>query len=139
MQFIEVENTIKIFFSNYRPKLDEEKIVAVYLFGSFAKQNNDENSDIDIAILFDKEPKSTLSGIGQNIASKLSLKTHKEVDLVVLNKVSADTTHHIMRHSKLIIDNNPSKRIKFEVRKRNEYFDLLPILREYRGVKKEAA
>jgi hypothetical protein len=33
---------------------------------------------------------------------------------------------------KLLIDRDPSSRIQFEVRARDEYFDLQPILRRYR-------
>ncbi len=38
----------------------------------------------------------------------------------------------MLRDGILVVDRDPSRRIEFEVRRRNEYFDLLPVLREYR-------
>jgi hypothetical protein len=36
-------------------------------------------------------------------------------------------------------DRNPSARIRFEVKARNEYFDLLPYLRQYRRTTRGAS
>jgi hypothetical protein len=54
------------------------------------------------------------------------------VDLVVLNHAPADLAHRVLRDAVLVSERNPSARIRFEVRSRNEYFDLEPILRRYR-------
>ena len=37
-----------------------------------------------------------------------------------------------MRDGKLLLDRDENRRIAFEVRARNEYFDLLPYLDQYR-------
>jgi len=36
---------------------------------------------------------------------------------------------------KLVVDRNPSARIAFEVRARNEFFDLKPVLDQYRAAR----
>jgi len=38
----------------------------------------------------------------------------------------------VLRDGKLVLDREPAARIRFEVRRRNEYFDLAPIRRLYR-------
>ena len=54
------------------------------------------------------------------------------VDLVVLNRAQPDLIHRVLRDGRLILDRDPGRRIAFEVRSRNDYFDLLPFLRRYR-------
>ena len=52
------------------------------------------------------------------------------MDLVVLNRAPADLIHRVLRDGILVLDLDPSARIRFEVRARNEYFVLLPHLRD---------
>jgi hypothetical protein len=43
-----------------------------------------------------------------------------------------DLAHRVLRDGLLLLERDRSARIRFEVRARNEYFDLLPHLRRYR-------
>ena len=56
------------------------------------------------------------------------------VDLVVLDSAPVDLVHRVLRDGRLLYDDDPSMRVRFEVRSRNQYFDLLPYLREYRRI-----
>jgi hypothetical protein len=49
-----------------------------------------------------------------------------------MNHAAPDLLHRVLRDGEILLDRDPSFRIQFEVRTRNEYFDLLPILRRYR-------
>jgi hypothetical protein len=40
----------------------------------------------------------------------------------------------VLRDGRLVLDRDPGARIRLEVRARNEYFDLEPIGRLYRGL-----
>ena len=51
---------------------------------------------------------------------------------MALNRASADLVHRVLRDGRLVLDRDPAARIRFEVQKRNEYFDLAPIRRLYR-------
>lgn len=53
-----------------------------YLFGSVAKQRQTEESDVDVAVLFD--PGYTYDTV-RHLQSELTDLLHREVDLVVLN------------------------------------------------------
>ena len=39
----------------------------------------------------------------------------------------------MLRDRQLLLDRDRSARLRFEVRSRNEYFDLLPVLQRYRA------
>lgn len=107
-------------------------IACVYLFGSLARGEAGEGSDVDIAVLFAEKPPSTLDGLGLDLSGELETLIGRRVDLVVLNSAPVDLSHRVLRDGVLIYDGNPSARVRFEVNARNEYFDLLPYLREYR-------
>jgi hypothetical protein len=54
------------------------------------------------------------------------------VDLVVVNRAPPDLVHRILRDGERVFERDASARIQFEIRARNEYFDLLPYITEYR-------
>jgi hypothetical protein len=60
------------------------------------------------------------------------------VQVVVLNSAPVDLIHRVLRDSVLLVEKDRSKRIAFEVRARNQYFDLLPILKQYREAGRRA-
>ena len=57
------------------------------------------------------------------------------VQVVALNHAPVDLVHRVLRDGKLLVDRDPSARIRFEVRARNEFFDLKPILDRYRAAR----
>ena len=107
-------------------------VVAAYLFGSQSRGTARPDSDVDVAILMRGDPPSTLDGMGLDILADLELALHRRVDLVVLNHAPPDLVHRVLRDKRIVLDRDRSARIQFEVRARNEYFDLLPFLRRYR-------
>ena len=113
-------------------KAQRGDIACVYLFGSRARGDFGNKSDLDIAVLFEQTPPETLNGLGLDLASELEEVVKMPVDLVVLNRASPDLVHRILRDGVLVYEANRSARVKFEVRARAEYFDVLPYLREYR-------
>jgi len=105
---------------------------AVYLFGSVARGEATPASDVDVAVLFDRAPEPTLSGIQLTLQGELERYLERNVDLVVLNGAPADLVHRVLRDGVIVLDRDRSARIKFEVAKRNEFFDLEPLRRRYR-------
>jgi predicted nucleotidyltransferase len=127
---VEVESRVRSFFES-----DPHGVIAVYLFGSFARRNEGPESDVDIAVLYSDAPSRTFDGLPLSLEEGLEKRLGREVQVVVLNHAPADLIHRVLRDGKLLIDLAPSSRIQFEVRARNEYFDLQPILRRYRKTK----
>lgn len=107
-------------------------IAAVYLFGSVARGTARDDSDVDVAVLFERDPPHTLEGLHVDLGHALDEVLGGSVDLAILNHAPVDLVHRVLRDGILVCDANRSARIQFEVRARNEYFDLEPHLRRYR-------
>jgi hypothetical protein len=107
-------------------------LAAAWLFGSAARGEARPGSDVDVAVLLRDDPEPTLAGLRADLADSLTEALGRPVDLVVLNGAPVDLVHRVLRDGVLLLDRDPSRRIAFEVRSRNAYFDLLPYLREYR-------
>lgn len=111
-----------------------EHPAAVYLFGSVARGDDRPDSDVDLAALYGKPVDPGLAGLKLALAGDLEERLGRRVDLVVLDNQSPDFIHHVLRDGLLVLENDRSARIRFEVTARNEYFDVLPRLQEYRRV-----
>ena len=107
-------------------------VVAVYLFGSVARGSASPQSDVDVGLLYETAPPKTYAAQPYLLQADLSERLGKQVDVVVLNDAPVDLVHRVLRDGVLLFDTNKSVRIAFEVKARNEYFDLLPYLEEYR-------
>ena len=106
--------------------------VAVYLYGSEGRGTPGPGSDVDLAVLYAEPPAGTLDSPSFALEAELERLLGRPVQVVVLNSAPADLVHRILRDGRLLFEADRSARIAFEVRARNEYFDLLPILRRYR-------
>jgi hypothetical protein len=112
---------------------------AVYLYGSQARDEARASSDVDLAILFGSPPEATLAGLPLEIEAALESRIGRPVQIVALEGAPADLVHRVLRDGRLLIENDRSARIRFEVAARNEYFDLEPVRRAYRRGRTRAA
>ena len=122
-----VEARLKAFFED-----DPRGAVAVYLFGSVARGEAGLKSDVDVGILFAEDPPATLGAPQFAIEAALERLVGSPVQVVALNRASPDLVHRVLRDGHLVLDRDRAARIRFEVRSRNEYFDMAPIRRLYR-------
>jgi predicted nucleotidyltransferase len=129
----EMLRQLREFFSCHR-----EGLVCVYLYGSTARGEARQQSDVDLAVLYAQDPPPTFDGLGLALGSTLERYLGRPVDLLVLNRAPVDLTHRVLRDGVLVYDHDPSARICFEVQARNAYFDLLPYLRQYRRTTRSA-
>ena len=107
-------------------------VVAAYLFGSVARGTAKRGSDVDVAVLLRADPPRTVDGLRLGLEGELERALGLPAQLVVLNRAPSDLTHRVLRDGILLLDRDPSARIRFEVDTRNRYFDLQPFLRRYR-------
>jgi hypothetical protein len=119
-----VESQLERFFAD-----DPHGAAAVYLFGSVARGEARAGSDIDVGVLFAEDPPCTFAGLPFALEADLERLFARRVQVVVLNHAPADLVHRVLRDGRLVLDRDRSRRIRFEVAKRNEYFDLEPLLR----------
>ncbi|HEY7213137.1 MAG TPA: nucleotidyltransferase domain-containing protein [Thermoanaerobaculia bacterium] len=111
---------------------EREGIAAAYLFGSVARGTAKTDSDVDVGILYSEEPPRTLKGLGLGLEGDLEALLELPVQVIVLNRAPVDLVIRVLRDGKLLVDRDRSKRVRFEVRARNEFWDLEPILRRCR-------
>lgn len=114
-----------------------EALVCVYLHGSQARGTAGPASDVDLAVLYAVDPPDTLEGWSLDWAADLERRLGRTVDVVVLNRAPVDLIHRVLRDGVLVGERDRAARIRFEVRARNAYFDLLPYLRQYRRAARE--
>ena len=112
---------------------DRHGAAAVYLFGSVARGEERADSDVDVAVLFDVPPPSTLQGQPFDVEDALERALGRGVDLVTLNTAPVDLRIRVLRDGKLLLEHDAVARVRFEIATRNEAFDLEPVLRAYRA------
>jgi predicted nucleotidyltransferase len=122
-----IESALRAFFDARR-----SEVASAYLFGSVARETSRPDSDVDVAVLLRSSPPPTLEGLKLDMAGDLEEVLGRPVDLVVLNRAPPDLVHRVLRDGRLVSEEDRSARIAFEVRARNEYFDMLPHLERYR-------
>lgn len=110
----------------------DDRLIAAYLFGSFARGTATSTSDVDIGLLFREPVAGRLGDRRFTIERELERRLGRSVQAVVLNDAPVDLVHRVFRDGVLVVDRDASARIQFEVAVRNHYFDLLPILELYR-------
>jgi len=118
---------LKEYFAAERPDL-----AAVYLFGSVARGRDRPSSDVDLGLLFGQAPEPGISGPAARIEDELEHRLRRPVHAVVLDTAPPDLVHRVFRDGRLVHEGDRRTRVRFEVARRREYFDLLPVLRRYR-------
>lgn len=125
-----LEEITKLFKDNFKNLLQEYDIKLIYIFGSYAKGNNNANSDLDIGVLLnnDYNPMDKLSLIGD----LTSIFKRDDIDLVILNSANSVLKHQVIKYGKLIFMENEDVKVNFEVRVLKEYMDMEPFRRTQR-------
>lgn len=105
--------------------------VAAYLFGSAARGELRDDSDLDVGVLLAQARPSAIDAC-LLLEERIERLMGRRAQVVDLQRVPADLVQRVLRDGILLIDRDPATRVRFEVRRRNEWFDLQPLLREYR-------
>ncbi len=121
------EDVLREFFAT-----EAREIIAAYLFGSVARGAARARSDVDVAVLYAVPPPATLEGLPLGLEARIEKLVGRPAQVIVLNTAPAGLVHRVLRDGVLLLDRDPSARIRFEVRARNEFFDLQPIVARYR-------
>jgi uncharacterized protein len=110
----------------------DRRILAAYVFGSFARATASGDSDLDIAVLFEERIDGRLGGPLDQLRDAVERACKRRCDLIDARAAPADLIHRVLRDGQLLIERDRPARSAFEVARRNEYYDLLPYLRQYR-------
>ena len=104
-----------------------EEVVAVYLYGSYARGTATAASDVDLGLLLTAPPAPKLGNALRGVETALEERIGRQVEAVALNRAAPDLVHRVLRDGVILLDRDRSARISFEVQARNEYFDLAPL------------
>jgi len=108
-----------------------EEILFAYLYGSVARGEAGEESDIDIGIFLNEnfKPHGFYEiDLSREIEKKCNL---KKVEVVILNKKPLRFLNQVLRYGKIIFSKDEKARIAFETYVTKAYIDFLPYYREY--------
>jgi len=100
----------------------ESNIEIAYLFGSYADGTYNENSDIDIAVIY-KEGMDEYDHAGKNLdVSKIF--EYIDVDYIDLEKINVFLQFEILKKGKLIYCTNEEKLTKFMRKVQDQYIEM---------------
>ena len=121
-----VQKTLSAFFK----KRDE--VLLAYLFGSVAEDKQNKLSDLDIAVLVERDKLGKLDEqpFGYQVSAMtdlISLLKTNDVDLVILNYATPLLSHEVIKYGKVIFCRDEEMRIQFEVRTLQQYIDTKPL------------
>ena len=107
------------------------EVVAVYLFGSFARGNPRRGSDVDIAVFTaDLSPsRHRFRSRAEYVAAASKALGTDKVDVVVLNQAPIVLRHEVFRDGKLLFVRDRGGLSRFRVRSSREYLDTIPLRR----------
>ena len=123
-----VVNCLKEFFS------EKKDIRVVYLFGSFAREEHDSISDVDVGIVGAEElPILRLARFTEELKEKLD----REVDVVDLRDKGFRFVHNILKDAEVIVNKDEELRVDFESYILVRYLDMKPFYRKFDNALKE--
>lgn len=122
-----------------RKFLEQQEVVLVYLFGSFARSQSHKESDVDIAVLFDRKVKASqyLKKEGELISFFSSFFPKKEINIVNLNISSPLLRQTVILEGELIYIKDEITRILFQVGTLREYEEYLHLSNIYNEILKQ--
>jgi uncharacterized protein len=104
-------------------------VVVAYLFGSVARNQANDLSDVDIAILLtpDLAAHEMVERQLQLMVGLAPFSSH-EIQVVILNQVSPLLAYEVVRDGLLLYEQDERVRVAYEVGVMKRYFDVKPML-----------
>jgi hypothetical protein len=99
-----------------------EDVLFAYLFGSLVKRKIAPLSDVDIAVYLSVDSRLHIRKL-EILGELTGLLQTDEIDLVVLNSAPITLRMKILENKKVIVDNDPFLRHRYESLVMREYFD----------------
>jgi uncharacterized protein len=113
-----------------KTKLEELRIITVYLFGSRATGRESRLSDIDIGVVLEKTPSEKEA---RNLYDKLyaiftEVYPSSKLDIVFLQKAPLSLQYSAVREGKTLFERKPELTMDYENIVINQYIDFRPVL-----------
>jgi len=96
-------------------------VVAIYLFGSYAKGEQTPMSDVDIAVILNKPTPESEAEIG-SLASP-------EIDIVLFHRLPLRIKFEVFKHGKELFVRDEERLLEIKLEVMREYLDTSPMYR----------
>jgi predicted nucleotidyltransferase len=92
----------------------KQEVVAVYLFGSYARGREKELSDIDLGILIERDVLSAQNELRTTYLVELARILRKDLHIVIMNSAGEGILAQIFKHGKCIFQRDPRTLARFK-------------------------
>ncbi len=109
------------------------EVVAVYLFGSSARETRGKRSDVDIAVLTRERNTSRRRSrsLVEYVQAACDALGTDDVDVVLLDRAPITLRHEVFREGKPLLVRDPEALTRFRLESSREYLDTIPLRRTY--------
>lgn len=118
----DIEEVKKILKNHIDRIIEEYNIKLIYIFGSYAKGTNRENSDLDIGIYMEKEIDSF--DRLKILDALIDILQREDIDLVILNKVDIELQFQVIKYGQIIYMDNLLTKVLYESKIMSFYMDM---------------
>ena len=101
---------------------EKDNVLAVYLFGSFADNTYNENSDIDLAVLYDGK-----TDLGEHVSDSIDIERifeNTKIDYIDLEEISLFFRFNILKNGKKIYIKDEEKLYDYVYKTQKLYIDM---------------
>ena len=105
----DIAKKICSFFNKY------PEVVAVYLFGSYARGREQRDSDLDLAILLDQTALPRLNKLKRKFTADLARILRKDLHLVIMNSAGEELIKQIFKYGRCIMNQRPELLSRFKM------------------------
>jgi predicted nucleotidyltransferase len=110
----------------------DEKVLFAYVYGSYARDSIDFDSDIDVAVYLKPSDAKGYIGKEEELTIELVTKIHMDrIDLRILNVLPLLLQYNVLKDGIPIFVRDDKERVDFETRVMNRFFELKPYIDEY--------
>jgi len=114
----------------------QSHVLVVYVFGSFARNQERAKSDIDLAFLVEparyRMEAFEATVPVHMVAGKMGMKLDRVVDVTILNSASLEIEYEVVTCGKCLFELDSELRLEYELKVRGMYFDFQPFISELR-------
>ncbi len=114
---------------------EEDEISFAYLYGSFARSEETEKSDIDVGIYLEGDDLDSLL-IG-DLTADLEQEIGIDIDIRVLNHRSLTFLHQVLKKGELLFSRDEKRRVEFESWVYDRYLDFKYYIDEYNQTRRK--
>lgn len=94
---------------------DRPEVIAVYLFGSYARGKEQRDSDLDLAVLLDHEEVRRQDDLMREYTVGLARVLRKDLHIVIMNNAGEGLTAQILKNGQCILNLKPELLSRFKM------------------------